>query len=76
MQIEPGKPRKPLKVGIPPFSRMNFSTAVSTSLVVAPGLAVSTATCIAPAWTAPEAAIWSSWSGVLRLITSSEYMLF
>ena len=42
-QIDPGKPRKPLKDGIPPFSRMNFSTAWSTSIVVAPGCAVSTA---------------------------------
>ena len=67
-QIDPGKPRYPLNDGTPPCERMNFSAASSNSSSVTPGRAFDLSTFSVRTRMSPEAAIWSSCAGVLRMI--------
>src|SRR5262245_32765518 len=67
-QIEPGKPRKPLKAGVAPWERMNFSAAASSSSVVTPARALEESIFRQRARISPATAIWSICSGVLRMI--------
>src|SRR5215204_4131575 len=68
VQIEPGKPRYPLKDGVAPWERMNFSAASSSSLVVTPGRAFERSIRRQRAWIEPAAAMASICSEVLRMI--------
>src|SRR3954447_9466069 len=67
-QIEPGKPRKPLKAGIAPWERMNFSAVASSSSVVMPGRTFDSTIFMQRTRMSPAAAILSTCSGVLRTI--------
>src|SRR3954453_19202309 len=67
-QIEPGKPRYPLKDGSAPCERMNFSALSSSSLVVTPALAFEPSIRRQRTRMSPEAAICSICSGDLRRI--------
>src|SRR5512146_2304697 len=67
-QIEPGKPRYPLKAGSASWERMNFSAALSSSFVVTPGRTLPASIRRQRTRMSPEAAILSSCSGVLRVI--------
>src|SRR3954449_13300715 len=67
-QIEPGKPRYPLKAGSAPCERISFSAARSSSSVVTPGRALASSMCRQRTRISPAAAILSTCSGVLRMI--------
>src|ERR687894_84782 len=68
-QIEPGKPRYPLKAGSALCERMNRSAAPSSSPVVTPGRALEERISWQRARMRPGAAMLSISSGVLRWIT-------
>src|SRR5215216_697114 len=68
VQIEPGKPRYPLKDGTALWERMNFSAASSSSFVVTPGRDLERSIRRQRAWISPAAAIASICSEVLRMI--------
>src|SRR5262245_40556227 len=68
VQIEPGKPRYPLKDGVAPCERMYFSAASSSSLVVTPGRARERSICRQRAWIRPASAISSICSEVFLMI--------
>src|SRR6476469_4889122 len=68
VQIEPGKPRYPLKEGVAPWERMNFSGSSSSCFVVTPGRALERSILRQRAWMSPAAAIASICSEVLRMI--------
>src|SRR2546423_12969157 len=72
-QIDPGKPRYPLKAGSPPCERMKRSAARSSSSVVTPGRALPRSIVRQRASTRPASAIFSISSGVLRRITGQAY---
>jgi len=62
-QIEPGKPRYPLNVGVPPRPRMNFSASRSSSAVVTPARTFPASIASVATSTSPERAIFSISSG-------------
>ncbi len=67
-QIEPGKPRKPLKVGVAPWERMKRSAAVSSSSVRTPGRILLSSSCSVCTRISPAAAIFSISAGVFLMI--------
>ncbi len=68
-QIEPGKPRKPLKVGVAPWERMKRSAATSSSSVLTPGRTLPSTSLSVCTRIAPAAAIFSISAGVFLMIT-------
>jgi hypothetical protein len=74
-QMEPGKPRYPLKAGSAPWERMKRSAAASRSAVVTPGRAFERSIAWQRARMRPACAILSSSSGVLRrIIVTGSYI--